>query len=128
MAPRVHQFRLFIEINVSEFSTLTTRSITPALKARGFRKYGRFDRSETHDQATYQRGDIVVTLTLAFHPYDYPEIGIRLRTCDADSVLFDHLYPPSAGGIEEILRAVLKDIESGVVTAVPGSGPDSVNP
>ena len=42
-----------------------------------------------------------------------------MRACDVNSVLFDHLYPPIAGGIEAILRAVLKDIES--ITAISES-------
>lgn len=109
---------------MSEFSKLTTKLITPALKSRGFLKHGKFDQSPTHDSAIYRRGDIEVTLTFAFHPYDYPEVGIRLRTCNANSVVFDRLYPPAKGGIEAIFEAVLKDIELGATMAEPIAAPD----
>lgn len=98
---------------MSEFSTLTTKMITPLLRQRGFTKHGKFDRSPTHDSALYRRGDLELQLTYAFHPYDYPDIGIRLQVRDDNGILFDWLYPPDEGGTEAMLRAVLKDIESG---------------
>ncbi len=55
-------------------------------------------------------------LTLAFHPYDYPEIGIRLRTCDVTRCCLITCTRPQRGGLRRFCGAVLKDIESGVVT------------
>jgi hypothetical protein len=98
---------------MSEFSTLTTRLVTPLLRQRGFKKYGSFTRSPTHDSALYRRGDLELRLTFAFHPYDYPEIGIRVEVCNANGVQFDRLYPPTGGGTEEMLRAVIDDIQAG---------------
>jgi hypothetical protein len=97
---------------VSEFSTLTTKLVTPLLKQRGFKKHGRFDRSPTHDSALYRRGGLELQLTFAFHPYDYPDIGIRMQVRDANGVRFDRLHPPVEGGTEAMLRAVVSDIES----------------
>ena len=98
---------------MSEFSTLTTRLVTPLLRQRGFKKHGTFDRSPTHDCALYRRGDFELHLTFAFHPYDYPDLGIRIQVRDARGILFDRLHPPAEGGTEAMLRAVLTDIESG---------------
>jgi hypothetical protein len=98
---------------MSEFSSLTTKLVTPMLKLRGFRKRGRFYRSPTSDSALYYRGDLVLKLTFAFHPNDYPYIGIQMQVRDADGIRFDRLHPPSEGGTETLLRAVLRDIESG---------------
>jgi len=97
---------------MSEFSTLTTMLVTPLLKRRGFKKHGSFNRSPTSDSAVYRRGDVELCLTLAFHPYDYPDIGIRMEVCDANGIQFDRLHPPTEGGIEAMLRAVISDIES----------------
>lgn len=98
---------------MSEFSKLTTKLVTPLLKQMSFKKHGTFSRSPTHDQSVYRRGDLELQLTFAFHPYDYPEIGIRMQVRDANGVLFDRLHPPSEGGTEAMLRAVVRDIKSG---------------
>ena len=98
---------------MSDFSTLTTKLVTPLLQDRGFKKVGEFDRGSTHDSAIYRRGALEVELTFAFHPYDYPELGIRLRVRDATGVLFDRLHPPAEGGTEAILQEVIRDIKSG---------------
>jgi hypothetical protein len=97
---------------MSEFSTLTTKLITPPLKRRGFKKHGTFTRSPTHDSALYRRGDVELQLTFNFHPYDYPYFGIRMQVRDAGGLLFDRLYPPTEGEVEAMLQAVLRDIES----------------
>lgn len=97
---------------MSEFSTLTTKLVTPLLTRRGFKKHGSFDRSPTHDFALYRRGDLELRLTFAFHPYDYPEVGIRMQVRDATGLLFERLYPPSEGGTEVMLRAVVTDIQA----------------
>ncbi len=99
---------------MSEFSTLTTKLVTPLLRQRGFKKHGTFDGSPTHDSALYRREDLELKLTLAFHPYDYPDVGIGIRVRDASGILFDRLHPPAEGRTEAMLRAVLRDIESGV--------------
>ena len=57
-------------------------------------------------------GDIELRLTFAFHPYDYPDIGIRMQVRDAGEIRFDRLHPPAEGGVEAMLREVLGDIES----------------
>ncbi|WP_435017360.1 hypothetical protein TA3x_004966 [Tundrisphaera sp. TA3] len=100
---------------MSEFSRLTTMLVTPVLRHQGFIKHGAFDHSPTHDTACYHKGSLELSLTLAFHPYDYPEMGIRMQVRDADRILFDRLHPPTEGGIEAMLQAVLKDIEASAV-------------
>lgn len=99
---------------MSEFSTLTTKLITPLLKQRGFKKHGSFLRTSTCDTAVYRRGGLELRLIFSVHGYDYPEIGIRMRLRDANGMLFDRLHPPTEGGMEAMLRAVVSDIESGV--------------
>jgi hypothetical protein len=98
---------------MTEFSTLTTRLVTPLLRQRGFKKRGAFKRSATHDSAVYIRDDLELRLTLAFHPYDYPETGIRMEVLNAHGVRFNRLHPPAEGGIEALLRAVIGDIQAG---------------
>ncbi len=96
---------------MSEFSVLTTKLITPLLKRRGFKKHGAFNRSPTSDRAIYRRGDIALELKFAFHPYDYPYVGIRMLVRRRRDT-FDRLHPPTEGGVEAMLRAVITDIES----------------
>jgi hypothetical protein len=98
---------------MSEFSKLTTKLVTPLLKQRGFKKHGTFDRGSLSDSALYRRGDLELQLTYAFHPYDYPEVGIRMQVRDANGMIFDRLHPPAEGGTEALLLAVVRDIESG---------------
>ncbi len=97
---------------MSEFSALTTRLVTPMLRQRGFKKRGAFERSSTHDSAVYRRGDLELRLTFAFHPYDYPDVGIRMQVGDANGILFDRLHPPTEGGTEAMLREVVSDVEA----------------
>ena len=96
---------------MSEFSTLATRLVTPLLKRKGFKKCGTFDRSPTHDSALYRKGNVNVQLIYAFHPYDYPEIGIPLEIRGPKGALVDRLYPPTLGGIDAMLRAAISDLE-----------------
>ena len=104
---------------MSEFSTLTTRLITPLLRLNGFKKHGTFNRSSTFDFALYKRGNVGMELTLAFHPYDYPDLGIRMQVHDDSGILFDRLHPPTEGGIEAMLRSAISDIESAVSEVRP---------
>ena len=97
---------------MSEFSTLTTKLITPLLRQKGFRKLGAFDRGATHDFALYARGDTQVRLTYSFHPYDYPDHGIHLEVRASGGTLVDRLHRPTRGGIRAMLRAVAKDLKS----------------
>jgi hypothetical protein len=53
-------------------------------------------------------------LIFAFHPYDYPEVGIRMQVRNARGILFDRLHPTTEGGTEAMLRAVVSDIETAV--------------
>ena len=96
---------------MSEFSSLTTKLVTPLLKSRGYKKSGVFNRSPTHDSAVYRRENTELILTLQFHPYDYPEIGIRFQIRTDGKILVDRLYPPTKGGMKAILRSVIGDIE-----------------
>ena len=96
---------------MSEFSTLTTKLVTPLLKRNGFRKHGAFERSPTSDFALYRRGDLQVKLTYAFHPYDYPYLGIRLEVRGPKGPILDRLRPPTRGGTKAMLRAVVADLK-----------------
>ncbi|MDB5338860.1 MAG: hypothetical protein JWN70_4479, partial [Planctomycetaceae bacterium] len=75
------------------------------------------ERSPTSDSALYRRDDLELKLTWVFHPYDYPEIGIHMQIRDPGGIRFARLYPPTEGGTEAMLRAVLSDIESGAGSA-----------
>jgi len=97
---------------MSEFTTGTTKVITPVLSGLGFKKRGRFSRSSTHDVVVYRRDDVELKLTFAFHPYDYPDVGIRVQLRDALGLRSDSLYGPTHGGTDAILRAILKDLVS----------------
>lgn len=99
---------------MSEFSSLTTKLVTPPMKRRGFTKRGAFSQSSTHDSAFYIRGDIELRLTFSFHPYDHPEMGIRMLVRDANGIRFDRLYPPVEGGTEAILRCILVDLDPAI--------------
>ena len=98
---------------MSEFSTLTTKHVTPLLRQRGFKKHGSFGRGSLHDSAHYRRGDLELVLTYSLHPYDYPDVGIRLRVRDGNGSRFDRLHRPAEGGVEAMIRGVLEDIQSG---------------
>jgi hypothetical protein len=95
---------------MSEFSSWTTKLVTPLLRQRGFKKLGAFNRSSTHDLALYRRGDLQFQLTFAFHTYDYPDVGIWLQVRDVSGICFERFYPPCKGGVEAMLRAVIADI------------------
>ena len=82
------------------------------MKQRGFKKLGKFHRTVTSDTALYRRGDLELRLSWSIHGYDYPEIGIRMLVRDATGLLFNRLFPPEEGGIEAMLRAVVREIES----------------
>jgi hypothetical protein len=97
---------------MSDFSTLTTKLVTPLLKRKGFKKHGAFERSPTSDFALYRRGNLEVKLTYAFHPYDYPYLGIRVEVRKSHRTLLDRLHPPTRGGTKVMLRAVVADLES----------------
>ena len=97
---------------MSEFSSLTTKFVTPLLRQRGFKKHGKFENSPTHDSAIYRCGDIELVITYAFHPYDYPDIGIRMQVREGSKLIFDRLHPPTDGGIETMLQAIVSDIKS----------------
>jgi hypothetical protein len=104
---------------MSEFTKLTTQLVTPILKRRGFKKHGAFDGSPSHDSAVYRNGDTEVCLTYAFHPYDYPDVGIRLCVRRSGTTLVDSLHPPAPGGTEAMLRAVISKIETLIPEAAP---------
>lgn len=105
---------------MSEFAKLTTKLVTPILKRRGFKKYGAFENSPTHDSAIYRNGDTEIRLTYAFHPYDYPDIGIRLNIHRSGTTLIDSLHPPSLGGTEAMLRAVIAELDTLLPETSPG--------
>ncbi len=96
---------------MSEFSSLTTKLVTPLLKRNGFKKQGRFERSPSHDFALYRRGDLQVELTYAFHPYDYPYLGIRVQVRGPKRTILNRLHPPTRGGTKAMLRAALLDLK-----------------
>ena len=73
-----------------------------------FQKLGKFHRTVTSDTALYRRGDLELRLSWSIHGYDYPEIGIRMLVRDATGLLFNRLFPPEEGGIEAMLRAVVR--------------------
>jgi hypothetical protein len=98
---------------MSEFSTLTTKLITPVLREKGFSKRGRFSRSPSWDWADYYRDNLKVRLVWCFHPYDYPELGIRLEVSDESGIRLRRVYPPCDEGAEPLIRSVLEDLKSG---------------
>lgn len=106
---------------MSDFSKLITRLITPAMRARGFRKHGKTDSNPLHGSAVFLRHDCEVRIVLALHPYDYPEVGIRLETMRNGARMNNWLYPLVEGGIEAILRSILIDIESGAAVPEPNA-------
>jgi hypothetical protein len=97
---------------MSEFSSLTTKLITPLLKRRGLKKTGPFSRGATHDSALYRKDGVEVELTYSIHPYDYPEIGIRLVVRGKGRATLDRLYPPGPGGVAKVLRSIADDLST----------------
>ena len=94
------------------FTTQVTKLLTPRLKSLGFKKIGTFDRSPTHDAATYVRGKSEVKITLQLHPYDYPDHGIQIHVMSDSKIVVSRLYPIEQTGIEELIKKISSDVDS----------------
>ena len=98
---------------MSEFSKQVTSLLTPTMKSLGFKKVGTFDRSALSDSATYERERSIVKVILQLHPYDYPDVGMRLQISSDSQILMDRLYPTEDGDVEALIKNICSDIDSG---------------
>ncbi|MEZ6093260.1 MAG: hypothetical protein R3C03_03335 [Pirellulaceae bacterium] len=89
-----------------------TGQLTPRMKSRGFKKIGAFDRSPTHDSATYVRGISSVEVILQLHPYDYPDLGIQIQVSSNSDSVWNQLYSIEEGDIEDLIKMICSDIDS----------------
>ena len=97
------------------FTTQVTSKLTPKLKQFGFKKTGVFDRCELSDHAAYVRRNSRLLVTLQLHPYDYPDVGIKVRYDIEKKVVFESLYPMGNGGILEIIDMICRDVDDGII-------------
>ena len=99
----------------TEFTRLNHAMITPLMKAKGYRKVGRYCYGGTFDKAVYKRQERMLQVIFTVHPYDYPYHGIHVEEHIGDELVKKKHYSFENGGLREQLNMLAKDINKGTI-------------
>lgn len=94
----------------TEFTKLNHSIITPLLKSKGYKKIGPYSYGATFDKAVYKKQNLELNIIYSVHPYDYPELGVRLIVLSKEAEIFSKLYPVQEGGLPVIIESLAKDL------------------
>ena len=97
----------------TEFTRLNNSIITPIMKAKGFRKIGKYDYGATFDKALYKSPEKECQVIFSVHPYDYPLHGIRFEEISNGKTIFEKQYLFEDGDMDLLIHNLARDLEAG---------------
>ena len=100
----------------TEFTRLNNLIITPIMKAKGFRKIGKYDYGATFDRAIYKSSEKDCRIIYSVHPYDYPLHGIRFEEMSNGKIIFEKQYLFEDGDLELLINTLASDLEMGSIS------------
>lgn len=99
----------------TEFTNLNHSIITPIMKAKGFRKVGKYDYGATFDKAVYRSSSKECQVIFSVHPYDYPLLGIRYEEMLEGKKNFEKQYLLKDGDLKFLIQSLANDLETGIL-------------
>jgi hypothetical protein len=97
----------------TEFTRLNNSIITPIMKAKGFRKIGKYDYGATFDKALYKSSEKECQVLFSVHPYDYPFHGIRFEELLNGKKVLEKQYLFEDGDLELLINTLARDLKAG---------------
>ncbi len=86
------------------------------MKARGFRKIGKYDYGATFDKAFYKSPEKECQVIYSVHPYDYPLHGIRFEEISNGEKIFEKQYLFEDGDLDFLINNLARDLETGNIS------------
>ena len=83
------------------------------MKAKGFRKIGKYDYGATFDKAVYKSLAKEYQVIFSVHPYDYPLHGIRFEQLSNGKKVLEKQYLFEDGDLESLINTLASDLETG---------------
>ncbi|MGH1365614.1 MAG: hypothetical protein ACRBF0_18775 [Calditrichia bacterium] len=100
----------------TEFTKLNNSIITPIMKAKGFRKIGKYHYGATFDKAFYKSPEKECQIIYSVHPSDYPILGIRFEEISNGKVVFKKQYLLEGRDLGGLVKTLAGDLEAGNIT------------
>ncbi len=85
------------------------------MKAKGFKKFGKYEYGATFDKALYRSGDRELEIIYTVHPCDYPYHGISAEEKINGRVVDKNFYSLESGTLAMILEVLAQEIMEGKV-------------
>jgi hypothetical protein len=85
------------------------------MKAKGFKKVGKYDYGATFDKAVYKDHERELRVIYSIHPSDYPYHGINIEARVAGEIIQKKDYSFESGDLIVLLTKLAKEITEGAI-------------